>query len=390
MRGRQGGRVPGSAPNPFSSFFMGGFECSTHINRSGQRLDLLRATGHDRHAQRDYALLRSQGITTARDGLRWHLIDMEGRLDFSSFLPMIKAAAAEGVQVIWDLCHYGWPADLDIFSPEFVTRFADYCREAVLLMAEHQAEPPLVIPVNEISFFAWAAGEAALFHPFARGRAPELKRQLVRAALRAADAIHEAVPHARILTAEPIINVVRQRGLPPGGHCPAAVMQEAQYEAWDMLAGHRDPELGGGPDRLDVIGVNFYPQNQWELPDGMNLERNGPRADGRWKPLRHMLLEVWQRYGRPLFLAETGRTAPGRAEWLAYVTEEVAAARAAGVPLYGICLYPIIDRPDWDDPDNWHRCGLWDRETCPRGRPRHVLRRAYAEQLRASSLLLGR
>ncbi|MCU0544531.1 MAG: hypothetical protein MUE44_20570 [Oscillatoriaceae cyanobacterium Prado104] len=31
----------------FQSFFMGGFECSTHKLRSGKRLDVTAATGHE-------------------------------------------------------------------------------------------------------------------------------------------------------------------------------------------------------------------------------------------------------------------------------------------------------------------------------------------------------
>ena len=56
-------------------------------------------------------------LRTVRDGLRWHLIETPpGHYDWSSFLPMLRAATAAGVQVIWDLCHYGWPDDIDIWS----------------------------------------------------------------------------------------------------------------------------------------------------------------------------------------------------------------------------------------------------------------------------------
>lgn len=381
----------GQPRNPFRSFFMGGFECSSHINRQGRRLDLLRATGHDRFAERDYRRLLAEGIGTARDGLRWHLIDRGGQLDFSSFLPLLQAAARTGIQVIWDLCHYGWPDDLDIFSAEFVRRFAAFSRAAARLVLEYDDRPPLFVPVNEISYFAWAAGEAGLFHPFARGRAPELKRQLVRASLAAAAAIRSVAPQARLLTAEPVINV-----LPPADEAAAGTgdeasfMHRAQFEAWDMLAGRRDPGLGGSEAQLDVLGVNFYPHNQWELPGGRRIGRSGKSADGRWKPFRLILRDVWERYRRPLFIAETGSPPPGRADWLAYMLEETAAAQAGGIPVYGLCLYPIIDRPDWENPGHWHRSGLWDRETCPEGRSRLVLREPLARQLRSGRELLGR
>jgi len=85
----------------FRSFLMGGFECSTHRLPSGRRLDVIDATGHERHAESDYAALARQGILTIRDGLRWHLIETrKGIYDFSSVRSMLQASQAAGVQPI--------------------------------------------------------------------------------------------------------------------------------------------------------------------------------------------------------------------------------------------------------------------------------------------------
>src|SRR3712207_3880564 len=62
-----------------------------------------------------------------------------------------------------------------------------------------------------------------------------------------------------------------------------------------------------------------------------------------------MLKEAQQRYGRPIFLAETGAEGSSRAAWLNYVCAEVREALAQGVPVAGICLYPVIDYPGWED-----------------------------------------
>src|SRR4051812_24896150 len=99
-----------------NSFFAGGFECSTHVRHSGERLDLIAATQHDTFALPDYLRLQSQGLRVAREGVRWHLVEAtRGRYDFSSVLPIIRAARATGTQVMWDLCHFGWPEHLDLF-----------------------------------------------------------------------------------------------------------------------------------------------------------------------------------------------------------------------------------------------------------------------------------
>ena len=57
-----------------NSFFIAGFECSTHRRADGQRLDLLAASGHVRFAyHQDFCLLKRLSIEEAlRSGLRWH------------------------------------------------------------------------------------------------------------------------------------------------------------------------------------------------------------------------------------------------------------------------------------------------------------------------------
>ena len=73
----------------FQSFWIGGFECSTHRTRDGRRLDLIAATAHDLHAEADYRAVAQHGRRTVRDGLRWHLIETApGHYDWSSWLPM--------------------------------------------------------------------------------------------------------------------------------------------------------------------------------------------------------------------------------------------------------------------------------------------------------------
>ena len=101
---------------------MAGFESACHINSLGERVDMVCGLQHDSQAFEDYRMLREAGMRTARDGLRWPLIDRAGNFDFSSFLPTLRAATQTGTQVIWNLCHYGYPEDLDIFSAQFIDR----------------------------------------------------------------------------------------------------------------------------------------------------------------------------------------------------------------------------------------------------------------------------
>src|SRR5215203_988424 len=168
----------------FRSFFAGGFGCSTHRRRSGKRLDLIAATGHDTFAQQDYQRLQQLGIRVAREGVRWHLVEATpGRYDFSSVLPIVRAARETGTQVIWDLCHFGWPDHLDVFKPEFVSSLAEYSAAFAQWLERETGEPSFYVPINEISFFSWACGEEGSLYPFVTGRGFELKAQLVRASI---------------------------------------------------------------------------------------------------------------------------------------------------------------------------------------------------------------
>lgn len=344
----------------FQSFFMGGFECATHRLKSGKRLDLIAATAHDRFVAEDYARLIEYGIRTARDGIRWHLIEKRpNSYDFSTVVPMIRAARDAGAQVIWDLCHYGWPDDIDIFKPEFVRRFARMAREFTRVLLSETDSVPFITPVNEISFFSWASGESAYLNPFATGRSYELKYQLIRAAIEATEAIWAVAPRARIVNVDPAINVICNPERPHEREA-AESYHQLQYHARDILTGREKPELGGDEKYLDIIGVNYYPFNQWIHGDTVYHPRIPVNFDEpSYRPLSCILREIYERYKRPMFIAETGTEGDERPAWLRYVAGEVRSVIKTGVPIEGICLYPIVNFPGWDDDRHCHT-GLWD------------------------------
>ncbi len=364
----------------FDSFFLAGFESACHINKAGQRLNMLQITQHDNQVDSDYQMLRDFGICTVRDGACWPLIERAGSFDFSSVLPIVEAANKHNMQVIWTVFHYGYPDNLDIFSPAFVNRFASYCSALARFVNDHTDRVPFYTPINEISFLAWAAGDAGYIHPLGIGRGNELKRQLIRAAIAGIESIWDVNPQARIVQVEPIIHVVHPRGHPELMEKTAA-QRAGQFEAWDMMIGAQEPELGGQPKYLDIMGLNYYHANQWEHPDIRMRWEDDPR-DERWMPLHKLLAEVYERYQRPLFIGETSHFGAGRARWIREVYAEVKTAIKNGVPLEGITIYPIIDRPDWDDLDHWHNSGLWDVVRDEQGVLQRVLNEEYGSAVR--------
>lgn len=329
------------------SFFLGGFECSTGRHARGGWLDQVAATGHDRRADEDYGLLRSVGIRAAREGIRWPVVDDGRGFRFDSVLPVLRAAQRSQCQVVWDLFHFGYPPHLDPFTRAFRRRFAAYARECARFVTAESDGPYWFTPVNEPSYLAWAGGEAAVFSPGCRGKGPELKRALVETAMAGRDEILAVCPHARFLDVDPIVRVV------PPGHEPhrqgeADTFNDgAVFESWDLLA-----ERGA----LDVVGVNYYWTNQWELATPGHLPLDDPRRE----PLSALLRRVWQRYRRPLLVSETSHLGPQRGAWMQEAAHEVARCLEEGIPVVGLCWYPVLSMPEWEDPTQWTLMGLWD------------------------------
>lgn len=378
----------------FRSFILGGFECATGYNARGDWIDQISATHHDQHADEDYARLTQVGIFAAREAVRWPLVDLgAGRYDFSSVEPFVHAARRHGVEVIWDLFHYGYPAGLDLFGDEFPARFADYCAATARYIRARTAGRCYFTPVNEPSFFSWAAGEVGRFAPHQTGRAFDLKVALARAAIRGIDAIRHVVPDARIVNVDPLCHVAQPADRPDLADTVRAFNSRAVWESFDIVAGRLMPELGGSRAHLDIVGLNYYWTNQWELGrDEQPLAEDDPRR----VPLSELLAAVWQRYGGDeraslggnervslgggecvslggdecvslggdILLTETAHVDDTRPRWLAHIVAESEKILARGIPLRGVCLYPILGMPEWHAPEEWVNMGLWDLRPC--------------------------
>ncbi len=202
--------------------------------------------------------------------------------------------------------------------------------------------PPLVCPLNEINFLSWAVDDGYFpqVGPKQRGW---FKRQLVRAGIMAARAIKQRWPKATIVWAEPLIHIA-PHDLRPATVRAAARNLQGMYEAYDWIMGLDRPELGGDPSLADVVGWNFYPHNQWYF-EGPTI----PMGHHEYRRLADMLVEMAERYRKPLFLSETGAEGSAKPSWLHYVCNEVREAMRRGVDVRGICWYPITAYPGWDN-----------------------------------------
>ncbi|MED5618947.1 glycosyltransferase [Ideonella sp. BN130291] len=387
-------RKPGSPRPRWRSFWMAGFEGADHRNRRGEPIDMARITGHAALLEADYEHCARMGLRTVRESIGWRLAEPHpGVYDFTRLRRIAQAARRHGMQVLWTLMHYGMPDDLHVLHPDFVPRFVRFASAAARELAAQQAdEPPVVTPINEIGFLAWVLSETERIagtpqrvgeqgHESSLHSGYAIKCHLVHAALEAMKAMRGIEPAMRFLHVEPLVHVVAPREAPQLQPL-ADQVAGFQWQVWDLLCGRAEPQLGGAPQWLDLLGLNHYHNGQWEVGTEKRLKWH--LQDPRRRPFGDLALAAWERYRHPMIVAETSHVGIGRAAWLHDIALEVQRVRTLGVPLDGLCLYPIVDRPGWDALDRWHNSGLWDAAV-PGQTPRptgRVLCRPYAKALR--------
>ena len=361
---------------------MAGFECTYALAEEGVRWDLLRDSMHDTYVREDYALLAPLGIRTVREGFSWHQIDKgNGVYDFSRYEPMLEAGRDLNIEQIWDCCHYDYPERLDPFTDEFISAFTSYALQCYKKICEYQKGTIYLVLFNEISYWAWMGANRGIWAPYTKGiyKSIVFKSQLIKATIAAMNAIRDIDTHVRFIQADPFMY---REAMEPSGRTAQKAASEfneiARFQTWDMLCGKSFPELGGSPDFLDIIGINYYIDNQQFLitpKKGSNIvfERIPYESNSR-KTLASLLKDILERYNRPLVITETGSYGENRESWWKSVLPEIEACRAQKLPLFGVCNYPTIDNPI-DGHFLVPHSGLWDFE------PGDLLQKRHAHKL---------
>ena len=208
-------------------------------------------------------------------------------------MPALEAAEQASVQVIWDLFHYGSPDHVDQAAPDFPDRFAEFAARGAQSAAVGQQPAAAGLPAQRDQLSCHGRSRSNISRASGPKKVGWFKRQLVRTATTAARAIRQHWPEATLVWAEPLVHVA------PHSHRRAEVRaaeqyRQGQFEAYDWIIGRAEPELGGDPSFVDVVGLNFYPHNQWYYR-GPTI----PMGHHEYRPLADMLLEVADRYGKP-------------------------------------------------------------------------------------------
>jgi beta-glucosidase len=328
-------------------------------------VDELTWTGHRERWRGDLALAAEVGADAVRYGLTWPEVETApGHYDWSAVDEVVAEFERLGLEPIWDLVHFGVPAHLEggFLDAAFPDAFAAY---AAAFAGRYRGRVRKLTPLNEpyISTFFRAGkgiwppylqgdeGFARLLHPIVVG---------LRKAIRAIDAVapdteiwlndgadtfHTDEPALREQAAFRTLQRYAAFDLLLGG--PDA----HETHAWLARAGFPTDDLVAEPVRVDVIGLDYYPETEHELSlgdDGAVAQR--PAAPARRAGLRAACRAFHARYGRPIFVAESSASGDDatRRDWIDWNLRELRGAHDDGVPVVGYTWWPLFDHVDWD------------------------------------------
>jgi beta-glucosidase/6-phospho-beta-glucosidase/beta-galactosidase len=338
--------------------------------RPGHRsLDEYELMGHYHHWREDLALARDLGVQAIRWGVPWYRVEPRpGEFDWRWIDQVFDYLIGElGITPVVDLMHYGCPFWLrrEFAAPEYPTAVAKY---AAAFARRYAHTIRWYTPLNEPLVNALMCGKRGLWPPYLRGDRGYIRvmTQLAHGIVRTVEAIKEVDPLAIMVHVEAagLSLAVREdlRGL-------AVEEQRRGYLCYDLITGRitSDHPLfewllrsGATPGeledltrraiKLDVIGLNFYPQwstTQLYVDQKGRLAYKATHKDG--SGFTSLVEDYYRRYRVPVMITETSAFGEDvlRSRWLEASLTAVKQLRGKGVPVIGYTWFPMFTMIDW-------------------------------------------
>lgn len=358
-----------SQPEHF--MFAGGIENTfvPQVKNGHRALDEYELMGHYRHWREDLHLARELGLQALRWGIPWYKVEPQnGRFDWSWTDEVIPYMVEElRITPIIDLIHYGCPFWLE---REFINK--DYPR----LVARYSAEfarrykdlVKFYTPLNEPIINALMCGLRGLWAPYLKGEKGYLKIML-----QIARGIQQSVHAIKTVDSNAVMVYVEATGLTRAIrddlHSLALEETRRGYLCFDLITGNFKSdhplygwilrngftpedlsELYANSVKLDVVGMNFYPQ--WSTKQ-IYQDRRGriqfrdiePEGDG----FIELIESYYNRYDAPIMITETSAVGTDeiRSRWLDKSLQMVKQLREKGVPIIGYTWFPLFTMIDW-------------------------------------------
>jgi hypothetical protein len=277
-------------------------------------------------------MLAEIGCVGIRDAARWYVTHPAPHTFDWTWLDRVVAAAEKyNLKLYLDLWHYGYPDWLDLMAPDAPDHFAEFARE----IARRYPTMTHWCIANEPSVLIDWGGRTGRWRPFLRGPKNEerLRLQICRCIIQASKAVLEVDPDALLILPEPW-HAWKTR---------PRLTYDKQAEVIDTVMGKLNPELGGSPELVTIIGLNHY--NDDEIP-----------------PFHILLEETVARWpDKPLWLTETSGP-PHRfrqVEWFWWVIDEMLLAQLNGIDVPVLTWAPAMSMFDWIDETMQHPHGIW-------------------------------
>ncbi|KYF86517.1 dTDP-4-dehydrorhamnose reductase [Sorangium cellulosum] len=356
----------------------GGVECTVNRVRDAYH-DQLDRNGHA-HRLDDLDRFAELGIRALRYPVLWERTAPDGLARFAWADARLGRLRDLGVRPIVGLVHHGsGPPRTSLLDPSFVEGLARFARA----VAERYPWVEDYTPVNEPLTTARFSGLYGHWYPHGQDGRAFIRALLTqcRAVAAAMRAVREVNPRARLVQTEDLGQTFSTPLL-------AYQAQHENHRRWlslDLLMGRVDrdhpfypqllewgvPEgeleaLVASPCPPDILGVNYYITSERFIDE--RLERyppwahggNGRHAYADVEAVRvlaggvggHLprLLEVWERYRRPVAITEAhlGGSREEQLRWLAEAYRAAVAARGAGADVRAVTAWALLGSFDWD------------------------------------------
>lgn len=338
--------------------------------RPGHRaLDEYELIGHYEHWREDLSLASDLGLQAMRWGIPWYKVEPErGKFDWSWTDQVIPFLVEElKVDPIIDLMHYGCPSWLkrEFANPHYPKQVAEY---AAAFTDRYKHLVRWYTPLNEPIINALMCGLRGLWPPYLKGDAGYIRimLQLARGIINTVNAIKQIDPASVMFHVEAtgMTRTARKdlEGL-------AQEEKKRGHICYDLISGRirEDQHLfswlvrnGASPDaldqissdaiKLDVLGMNFYPQWSTKL---LYVDKRGRLAFSETEPegdgFMELISDYYDHYQVPIMITETSAVGSDeiREKWLDSSVSMIKNLRESGVPVVGYTWFPLFTMIDW-------------------------------------------
>lgn len=332
------------------------------------RLDEHALTGHDDNWWADMAAAADFGATGLRYGVSWpRICPAPGVYDWSELDERLPHATGKlGLTVVADLVHYGTPTWLDgaFADSRYPEAIADF---AAAFAGRYRGVVDHFTPLNEPLTTASFCGLRGVWPPALTGWQGwvAVTLPIVEGIRRTVASVRAANPDAVIVHVEASTlyetrddalaghtGFLAEIGTLPTDLLLGRVTADHPLRGWLLDNGAAPAVLDGflsGVPRLDVLGVNYYPDLTPRVIQQVGNRIRQVTAN-RWVDgLEQVLRAAHQRYGLPMAVTETSIEGDEstRRRWAEESMAAVRRLRGEGLDIRGYTWWPLLDFVDW-------------------------------------------